>query len=162
MSRNKGSIKAKRKRIDSEKLELFVSKASELRNTRLAKEGFNIQHKMHGQKGQTVEYELKQPDEADLKDYLLTFRHFISEKEDVFLNHILNICHHRLTSNEIKQNLTQAYQAFKQIKLGILVSLHVDGRKFTPLQITDMYLNGKYFHNDLEYQQQLDDMLPFS
>jgi hypothetical protein len=24
-----------------------------------------------------------------------------------------------------------------------------------------MYLDGKYFHNDLEYQQQLDSMQPF-
>ncbi len=42
MSRNKGSLKAKRKRTDSEKLELFVSKVSELRNTRLAKERFHM------------------------------------------------------------------------------------------------------------------------
>ncbi len=39
MSRNKGSVKAKRERTDREKLELFVNKVNELQNTRLVKKG---------------------------------------------------------------------------------------------------------------------------
>ncbi len=162
MSRNKGSVKAKRERTDREKLELFVNKVNELQNTRLVKKGFNIEHRMHGKQGQPLEFELKQPEEADLKDFLMTFRHFISDSEDVFLSRIFNICHRRLTSDEMKQNLAQARQAFEKVKLhNNGVSFIINGNQLTSLQVTDVFLNGRYFHNDLEYQQQLDSMLPF-
>ena|SRR5215469_2588937 len=160
MSRNKGSVKAKRERTDREKLELFVSKVNELQDTRLIMKGFNIEQKLHGERGQPVEFELQQPDEADVKEYLLTFRHFISEGEDVFLNSIFNICHRRLTSDEMKKNIAQARQLFELVKQQNVVSFRVNGSELTPLQVADMYLNGKYFHNDLEHQQQLDNMPP--
>jgi hypothetical protein len=160
MSRNKGSVKAKRERTDREKLELFIRKFNELQNTRLAKTGFRFEHRVQ-YTPETVKSDLKQPDEADLRDYLMTFRQFISENEDVFLNRIFNICHQRLTSDEIKQHLAQAREAFEREKQHNGILFQMDGRQFTPLQITDLYLNSMYFHNDLESQQQLDSMAPF-
>ena len=153
MHRKKGSIRAKRERTDREKLELFTSKVDELRNTRLGKKGvINVRHIMDSEEGSKLE----QPDEADLKDYLMTFRHFISDQEDVFLGRIFNICHRRLMNEEMKQDLAYMHQLFNRIKLHNGISLHVDGNELSPLQVTDIYLNGKYFHNDLEYQNQLD------
>ncbi len=158
MSRNKRLMKANRQRTDREKLELFVNRVNELRNTRLAKIGFNIEYKLQGQQGQLVESELKQPAEADLKDYLMTFRHFISEREDVFLNHIFSICRRQLPSGGIKQNLAQACQFFEQVKLHSAASFRMNENEYTPLQVTNIYLNGKYFHNDLAYQQLLNNL----
>lgn len=161
MGRNKETVKAKRERTDREKLKLFVRKADEMQNTRLIQKGFSIQQKIYGERGRPVEFNLTQPEESDLKDYLVSFRHFISEKEDIHLNRILSICHRRLTSDEMKQNLAQARQSFEQIKQHNGSSFHMNGHELTPLQVTDMYLNGKYFHNDLEHQHQLDSLLPF-
>ena len=60
----------------------------------------------------------------------------------------------------MKQNLAQARQAFEKVKLHNGISLIINGVELTSLQVTDVYLNGRYFHNDLEYQQQLDSMSP--
>jgi hypothetical protein len=159
MGRNKGPVKAQRKRSDRERLELFIKKFEELQSTELARKGFRVQHRVRYSPG-SVEYDLIQPDESDLREYLLTFRPFISENEDVFLNRIFNICHQRLTSDEMKQSLAQARQSFERGKQDNGIHFLLNGRQFTPLQITNMYLDGRYFHNDLEYQQQLDSMLP--
>jgi hypothetical protein len=102
MERNKPSKKAKRDRTDREKLELFVSKVNELRQTRLAKQGFRISHNLHYQRGQALQSNLEQPEEAELKEYLLTFRHFISEDEDTYLRRILNVFHVRSTDEEYR------------------------------------------------------------
>ena len=51
MGRNKPSKKTKRDRTDREKLELFVSKVNDLRQTRLSKKGFRIYHNLHYQRG---------------------------------------------------------------------------------------------------------------
>ncbi len=84
MSRNKGSVKAQRKRSDRERLELFIRKFEELQSTQLAKKGFRVQHRVRYSPG-SIESNLTQPDESDVREYLLTFRPFISENEDVFL-----------------------------------------------------------------------------
>lgn len=73
MSRNKGSVKAKPKRTDREKLDLFISKVNELQNTRLAKEGFSAEYNIQQRQEQPLEFDLKQPDEADFRDYLMTY-----------------------------------------------------------------------------------------
>src|SRR5258708_39472111 len=103
MSRNKGSVKATRKRTDREKLELFISKANELQNTRLEKEGFSAQFNVQQRQGQPIEYNLTQPNEADFQGYLVTFRLFISEDEVVFLGRIFIIFYHHFTIIELNQ-----------------------------------------------------------
>src|SRR5260370_29361304 len=91
----------------------------------------------------------------------MTFRLFISEDEDVFLGRIFNICYRHLIDDEMKQGVAHARRTFGEVKQHNGVHFHMDGRKLTPSEVTDMYLNSKYFHTDLEYQQQLDSMLPF-
>lgn len=163
MVRTKGSVKANRERTDREKLELFIHKVDDLHRTRLAKTGFQVQFQYNIQidREPLLESNLNQPDELDFMAYLSIFRHFISEKEDVFLSHILNICSLRLTSDVMKQNVAHLRESYKQVKQHNGMHLIVNGRQLTPLQVTDIYINGKYFHNDLEYQQQLDSLNPF-
>ncbi len=154
MSRNKGSLKADRKRTDREKLELFILKVNDLHSTRLAKMGFRIQHKIQ-YRPESTESNLNQPDEPDIREYLLTFRPFISESEDVFLNRILNICSWQLKSDEMKQNVAHIRESLERVKQYNGILFQRNGRHITPLQATNMYLDGIYFHDDLEYQKQL-------
>lgn len=161
MSRNKPSKKAKRDRTDKEKLELFFSKVNELRETRLAVSGFSIHHNIHYERGQPIQSMLDQPEETYLKEYLMTFRHFISESEDTFLGSIFNICYKRSIDEETKGNIIQLRKIYENIKIDNSMRLYINEVRYTPLQITDIYLNGKYFHNDLEYQQLIDNLDPF-
>jgi hypothetical protein len=158
MSRNKATVKAKRERTDHERLELFVEKVNELANTNIAKKGFNVEYTIQGGKDRSIESKLQQPDEADLKEYLVTFRQFISENEDIYLNRIFNICHQRIVNDEVKKHLAEARQIFEGMKQNNGLNIIVNNVQMTPLYITDMYINGKYFHSDIDYQTEIDNM----
>ncbi len=68
MSRNKGAVKANRKRTDGEKLRLFVDKVNELRGTTLMrKKGLRYQFHLKGERDKPVEFTLEEPDEGILR-----------------------------------------------------------------------------------------------
>jgi len=156
------SKQLKRQRTDKEKLELFVVKVNELSQTRLAKNEFKNRYSYRVQNGQPLESKLDQPDEADLRDYLLTFRQFIAEKEDIHLNRILNICTKLLIDDDMRKYIAKARESLKKVGLDNSFQLIIFGARYTPLQITDIYLNSKYFHNDVEGQEFLDSIPKFA
>src|SRR5216683_4381596 len=158
MSRNKPSKKGTRSRTDKEKLELFVKRVNELQQTRLTINGCRISHNIHYEAGQTIQSKLEQPEEADFKEHLLTFRHFISEKEDTFLSRIFGILYVRCIDVSNKQSIVELRKAYETVKLHNNLQIIVNNEKYTPLRITDIYLNSKYFHNDLEEWEFLDNL----
>jgi len=92
MSRQRAKAKASRQRGDKEKLELFLALVTELLTTDLAKKGFGYAHTLNGSKAAGVRSELEQPDENDLRSFLITFRKFISDDSDAYLQGIHDIC----------------------------------------------------------------------
>ena len=160
MSRNKGSVKANRKRTDREKLELFVDKVNELRDTTLMREnGLSYRYNVKGKRDNPVEFELDEPDEGKLRDYLLTFRRFVSN-EDVSFNHILNICQKRFTNVEQKQQLPIIRQLWLETRQHSGLKLVIDGKEVSAEEISDMWLNGLYFHDDLDPREFLRNLPP--
>lgn len=160
MSRNKGAVKANRKRTDREKLELFVDKVNELRDTTLMrKNGLRYDFNLKGERDKPVEFRLEEPDEGELRDYLMTFRRFVSN-EDVSLNHILNICQKRLTNVEKKQQLSTVRQLWSETRQHSRLKLVMNGKEVSAEEISDMWLNGRYFHDDLDHRELLDSLPP--
>jgi len=158
VSRNKGAVKANRKRTDREKLELFVDKVNELRDTTLMrKNGLRYHFNLKGERDKPVEFKLEEPDEGELRDYLMTFRRFVSN-EDVSLNHIINICQKRLTNVEQKQQLPTVRQLWSETRQHSGLKLVMNGKEVSAEKISDMWLNGRYFHDDLDYRELLDSL----
>jgi hypothetical protein len=60
-----------------------------------------------------MRFELRQPDEEELRSFLLTFRKFVSEREDVHLFPIHNMLEPLLTSEELRKYLREARSAWK-------------------------------------------------
>ena len=160
MSRNKAAVKANRERTEREKLKLFVDKVNELRDTNLLKKGFDIRQNISWRQGNAVEFSLKEPDEGEFRDYLVTFRRFVSN-EDVQLNRVFNICHRRLINNELKQQFSLLREAWSRIRRHSGLSLIMDGSEVTSEKLADIWLNGRYFHDDLEHRELLDSLPPF-
>ena len=160
MSRNKAAVKANRERTEREKLKLFVDKVNELRDTNLLKKGFDIRQNISWRQGNAVEFSLKEPDEGEFRDYLVTFRRFVSN-EDVQLNRVFNICHRRLINNELKQQFSLLREAWSRIRRNSGLSLIMDGSEVTSEKLADIWLNGRYFHDDLEHRELLDSLPPF-
>jgi hypothetical protein len=152
------NMKKKLERTDRQKLELFISNVDTLKTTKAASKTYNIvlETYVDFMAGHSITGKLVgQPEEHELIEYLLTLRKFISPSEDVFLYRILNICNQHLTSSEIKSNLMGMKEEYRDIENDNPILFSLNGIRRTPLQITKTYLNGTYFHNDMEYEEQI-------
>lgn len=149
-------------RTDCEKLELFVRKYNELTETALAKKGFRpiLGYIINNTSG--LNMRLAQPDEEELRSFLLALRQFISKEEPVFLDHIYNICSKRLIGDELKVLLADSRKLWAKAQEVSGIELLIDGNKISGLEVWRIWTNGKYFHNDLRYQQMLGQASPES
>lgn len=134
----------------SDKLSLFNHKAEELKRTRLLKNGFNPSITIDYEKMKGVRFDVHEPDEDDLRSFLILFRQFFLKNEPIFLNSIYTICHQNFTSQKIKEDLIEAKKIWKKSLKSFGLVYIFNGQELTPEYITDLWINGYYFHNDQE------------
>jgi hypothetical protein len=145
---------------ECEQLELFVARASDLENSRLLRNDFNPSFSIRWDRVQGLRFESTEPDEEDLRSFLLTLRQFISNDEPIYLFKVYNLCHQHITSDELKGYLIEARQAWsQQLKQGG-IRLIVNGQEISPEYITNLWINGYYFHNDPVKMRTLRSLLP--
>lgn len=143
-----------------EQIALFAAKVDELRRTRLLRDGglrsgISIQWEAT-QGGRIIP---KEPDEDDLRSFLVTFRQFMMKKEAVYLYRIYNHCHRFTTSDLIRGYLVKS-RGFWTAALTT-VSLRVRGKDMVPEHLADLWINGLYFHStDTAKRQELASLLP--
>jgi hypothetical protein len=146
----------------SEQLWLFVRRADELRSARMLRNtptvGFTLQFDQ--MKGTRVE--LRQPDEEELRSLLLTLRQFVSDTEPVFLYRIHNLCERHLTSDVLRGYLRQAREQWKRSMKESVggMQLVFNGRDWSPEFVADLYINGHYFHSDVDKAATLERLVP--
>lgn len=143
-----------------DQLHLYRARATQLRNSRLIKEGFNPGLTINWNKMQGLRFISKEPDETSLRSFLLTFRQFVSEKEPVCVNRIFNLCHRHLISDKLKEYLIKSRRAWKNSLKGTGIMLIYNKRELTPEFITDLWINGYYFHSDPKKLTILNKILP--
>lgn len=144
---------------EREQLELFVFRADDLAREPVLQD-FNNSFSIKFDHVEGISFESQQPDEALLRSFLLTFRQFISHDEPIYLNKIFNVCHKYLTSDELKAHLIKAREGWqKQLKEGQMHFTYND-KEITPEYITDLWINGFYFHNDPRKWRALQSILP--
>lgn len=140
-------------------LKLFISRANELKNKRAIRNGFNTQLKINWDKEKGFITEITQPDEDDLRSFLLLLRQFISDKEPIFLNRIYNLCYKYIDDDDIKSGLIKAREVWKQSQINSGMGLILENDDFTPEYSTDLWINGYYFHNDEEKRKIIESKL---
>lgn len=145
-----------------ESLELFVQRAEELLNSRLILNGFGTSLSFGMDRVKGLTFSSKQPDEELLRSFLLTFRRFISENETVFLFKIFNLCQRHLNSDRLKNYLIEARQNWsQQVHSGRTggVNYKLNGIQISPETITDLWINGYYFHDSPDKLRDLEKLL---
>lgn len=141
---------------DSETLDLFKARTEELVGTRLVASGalasnFNINFdRMKG-----VKFSISNPNEEDLRSFLLTLRQFVSDGEPVFVNRIHNQLWKALSAGSLRDQLAEARQHWKTQRSRGPMALILDGKTLTPEYVLDLWVNGYYFHNDSRKAQAL-------
>ena len=105
---------------------------------------------------QTITQVVSEPDEEDLRSFMLVFRQFVSECEPVFLPRAANDCRRFLTDLKPKSELAKAIDFWKTTvnKVGAF-GLTIDRTPITGEYILDLWINGAYFHNDQHKAEEL-------
>jgi hypothetical protein len=131
----------------TERLDRFIARARELGDMRLLKNwpGSNLTIEWHRDRGLRIE--TANPDEEDLRSFLLTLRQFVSEREPVYLYTIYNIAYQHLLSDELKKGLADARAEWSAFQRRGPVQIKLGQQEFGPEKITDLWINGYYFHN---------------
>jgi hypothetical protein len=139
---------------------LFVTRAAELEELRLFKQGMRAEYILSwkASDGKLV-HTSKEPDEEDLRSYLLSFRKFISKDESIFINKIFNDCELSLSDRAIIAELRQARDEWKKSLKNVGgLQVTVNGRSLTSEYVLDLWINGHYFHDDLEKAAKLEEL----
>lgn len=154
--------RATRQQSDREILELFLERVDELAHTNLATSGgLSIEHHIRYDQTSGLTTELREPDENDLRAYLLTFRQFISEGEPVFIGRIYNLCARLFTDDELKRKVADARKHWALAQKYSGMKLVVNGHEYSAAEVCGWFINGQYFHSDPDYRAKIKEMERF-
>jgi hypothetical protein len=80
----------------------------------------------------------------------------VSDREPVFLYRVFNVAHRHVTSDEIIAGLAKARAAWRDALQQGNVRLVINDVDLTPETIMDLWINGWYFHDDVEKRRKLE------
>jgi hypothetical protein len=148
---------------EDERFSLFVKRADELLSRRLVTSGgldasFNLSFSQQT----PLQLQTIQPDEEDLRSFLMTFRLFISNDEATFVERISNLLWLRLEGDRVRANLVAARDRWQaSVKTGPMAVV-INDQGFSPAKILDLWINGHYFHTDKRKAADLERLDPMS
>lgn len=141
-------------------LERFVERADRLRHTRLIQNGFSAELSYtfggYGSSANTIQGRLKQPNEDDLKSFLLDFRPFTLQRDSVYLGRVYNRLEQCLTNTARRDALRASREGWKQGQRHVGIQFFINEQEVTPELAIDLYVNGWYFHDDPDKRQRLE------
>jgi len=136
---------------DKARLEIFLKRVKELKNTKLVREGYNSGFTLKWtEENGVLDFQFSQPDKDLFRSLLLSLRHFLQEKEPTFINRIYNICDRCLTNEKHKNYLVKSRKFLNEAMKSTGLHLNIDQKHFSPSYVWDIYINGLYFHSDVE------------
>lgn len=133
----------------SEILNLFLARADELVSTRLVTSGgLSTSFNMKFERMKLGTFSISNPDEEQLRSFLLTFRQFVSKGEPILIDAVHNRVWQALAAGNLREQLAEARDHWKQQRRRGPMALIMDEVTYTPEFILDLWINGYYFHND--------------
>jgi hypothetical protein len=72
--------------------------------------------------------------------------------EPVYLSRIYNIAQQHLTSGDLKKKLQDSRRIWSAFQKHGPIRVAVDSQPLTPERVTDLWINGYYFHNDADFR----------
>jgi hypothetical protein len=143
-----------------ERLSLFRKRASEMEDLRLIRSGMKMQFRLtFDSDSRTLHYEANEPDEEDIRSFLLLFRRFISQSEPIFINRIFDDCLRLLSDDVLKSEVKMARDSWKKRTSSGPVKMLCDGNPISPEYMLDLWINGHYFHDDAKKASELEGLL---
>ena len=143
------------------RFDLYVRRCDELIQEPAVQQGaFNIELSLRFERGGPLGVTSREPNEQLFRSFLITFRKFMSDGEDVYANRVNRLLHREVRSDELKgQLLTERQKWLNACKVGAF-RLVENGRVLEPEQVMDLWINGSIFHNDRRKEEALDRLNP--
>ncbi len=136
-----------------------MSKVRQLQATRLLQREFGFEVSVSWQRMQATRFEMREPDEDQLRSFLLALRQFVAPGEPICLNGIYNLCNRVIDSDRLKDCLREARRAWRKAFKRGGFDFVVDDRTITPEHIYDLWINGHYFHADEHKRRELERLI---
>jgi hypothetical protein len=143
-------------------LERFVERADRLRHTRLMQKGLSteLSYTFDGRTSPNlIQGQLRQPDEDDLKAFLVDFRPFVLQREPVYVGRVYNQLEQRLTDTDRRDALRISRERWKNGQGQGGFQFFINERHVTPELAIDLYVNGWYFHDDADKRELLETLM---
>jgi hypothetical protein len=136
----------------TDSLDRFVAQVEQLVGLRLVTSG-NLHASFKFRFANGI-IEGSQPDEDDLRSFLLSFRKFMMNRESVYAPKISNLLWLEVEGAE-KKALEGKRAGYQHAMQHGTIALNLNGTSLTPEKNFDVWINGMYFHDDAEKAQQL-------
>jgi len=131
-----------------DQLRAFVSRATSLLERRLLTSGgLDASWSINFNHATGLRFTAAEPDEEDLRSFMLDFRQFTMTGEPVHLGRIMNVLERRLTEVDLRDHLSEIRQQWQQAQRGVL-GLNINDQSYRADRVLDLFVNGYYFHND--------------
>jgi hypothetical protein len=95
------------------------------------------------------------PDEEDLRSFLLDFRKLVAPKEPVYVGRVLNAAYRHVSSDDLAARVTEARAGWKRELRGSM-GFVVNDQEIRAETIVDLWINGYYFHDDPDKARRLE------
>lgn len=133
----------------TETLRRFVDRAEQLQTRRIIRDDeLKTSLQIKGELHRPVTMNHHEPDEENLRSYLVDFRKFTMSGESVFMNWVFGVAYRHITSDEFVHHLTEARQKWKLSMTRGDIAFLVNGETLAPEDVLDCWINGYYFHDD--------------
>ena len=138
-----------------DQMQRFSYQVDQLRQEPLVKTGWDNSFTMNFDQTTGLSAAIRQPNEVALRSLLLTLRKFVSQREEVFLDRACNVCERHIASDELKAFLRDAREHWKKSQRSQGVAWTLNGKELTPAYVADLWINGHYFHSDVDKLREL-------
>ncbi len=141
---------------DCERLLLFVSESDRLDEHKLVRTGFSPSLNISmDSPDQPWKHQISEPESEVLESYLLQLRRFMADDEHIFVHGIRNLARKLLLESSLRLRLDDAQSKWKRQMKNAEVSIRLNDKELLPAYAWDLYLNGQYFHVDMDKREKL-------
>ncbi|HET7076896.1 MAG TPA: hypothetical protein VFM49_05535 [Chloroflexia bacterium] len=143
-----------------QQIELFRYRATRLWEQPLVQAEYSPSLKIQSDQTAGFRVLVNEPDETQLKAFLVDFRPFIMEQEPIYLDKIYNLCHQYVTDEHLRAELVEARADWARMQKAAAMRLIWNGVEQVPEALSDRWVQGYYLHNDWETIQRFDALPP--
>ena len=141
-------------------LRTFNARANSLLSRRiLTSGGLSLEFSIKFAQNSPLQFMTREPDEEDLRSFLVDLRPFTMAKERVHLGRTMNLLNNHLTDVALRDAVRLARSDWKKAQRGV-IRLTIDGQNYNAERVFDLLINGYWFHDDAAKRDLLEQIGP--